>query len=83
MSAPPVTVTLTMPVGQQKEVWGMDNKDFHDGSDSLVRVVKCPGFVWELTSCYRLTYRISKGTTFTSALLPNSLMWWRKSFVFG
>jgi len=47
MSAPTVTITLPTPNHEYEEVWGMDNKDFYDGSDDLVRVVKplgiCPG----------------------------------------
>jgi len=34
------TVTLTFPAPSYEEVWGMDNKDFYDGSNELVRVVK-------------------------------------------
>jgi len=41
-------VLLTAQNYQYEEVWGMDNKDFYEGTNDLVRVVKpleiYPGF---------------------------------------
>jgi len=45
MSSNTINVTLAMPLSSHEEVWGMDNKDFHDGSDPLVRVVKHSRFI--------------------------------------
>jgi len=47
MSSSTINVTLAMPLNSHEEVWGMDNKDFHDGSDPLVRGVKRSGFCLE------------------------------------
>jgi len=43
MSTSSVNVTLPIPIGRQEEVWGMDNQDFHNGSNALVHVVKRSG----------------------------------------
>jgi len=47
MTPPTVNVNISLPctIGVQDEVWGMDNSDFYDGSDPLVRVVKRSGDV--------------------------------------
>jgi len=46
MSTPSVTITFPAPDYEFEEVWGMGNKNFHDGTDPMVRVVKhseiCP-----------------------------------------
>jgi len=47
MSSPTINVTLAMPLNSYEEVWGMDNKDFHNSSDPLVHVVKRSGFCLE------------------------------------
>jgi len=51
MSSSTINVTLAMPLNSHEEVWGMDNKDFHDGSNPLVHAVKPLGFILKLTSC--------------------------------
>jgi len=47
LSQPTITLTFPAPNYEYEEVWGMDNKDFYDGSARLVHVVKplgiCPG----------------------------------------
>jgi len=47
MSAPSVNINLSLPIvmGSQDEVWGHDSIDFFDGSNPLVRVVKCSRFI--------------------------------------
>ena len=45
------TVLLSAMNYQYEEVWGMDNKDFYDGFNDLVRVVKRSRIILCLTSC--------------------------------
>jgi len=48
MSSTPFTITIPTSFLQYEEVWGMDNKDFYDGSDALVCMVKCSWICHEL-----------------------------------
>jgi len=49
MSLTPFTITIPTNTLQYEEVWGIDNKDFYDGLDALVHVVKCSWICHELT----------------------------------
>jgi len=43
MLTPNDSILLSAQNYQYEEVWGMDNKDFYEGSNELVHVVKCSG----------------------------------------
>ena len=61
----------------------MDNKDFHDGSDTLVHVVKHSGICSEADLMCRLICLTVLERASTSILLLSSLTWYLRSSACG